>query len=163
MRSCGIGSIMYSVLEALRVAAELVALEQCRIIHGHVVVIGLDLGMVVGIVLVNGYGKCGLVSEAYGVFDELVSKMSIIRWNAMMASYAQKGDWNSVLELFGLMEARRLVSDEYSFLAILLAFCNAGLVREIEQWLSRMRFDYGLEPLLEHYTCLAEQWVEQGN
>ncbi|CAL5414237.1 unnamed protein product [Camellia sinensis] len=154
---------MYSVLEALYAAAELVVLEQCRIIHGHAVVIGLDLGMVVEIALVDGYRKCGLVSEAYGVFDELVSKMSIIRWNAMMVSYAQEGNWNSVLELFGLMGARRLVSDEYSFLTILLAFYNAGLVREIEQWLSRMRFDYGLEPLLEHYTCLAEQWVEQGN
>ncbi|KAI8014051.1 Pentatricopeptide repeat-containing protein [Camellia lanceoleosa] len=155
MRSCGIGSTMYSVSGTLRAAAELAALEQCRIIHGHAVVTGLDLGMVVGTALVDGYGKCGLVSDAHGVFDELVSEMSIIGWNAMMASYAQQGDWNSVMELFGSMEARGLVPDEYSFLAILSAFYNSGLVGETEQWLSRMRFDYGLEPLLEHYTCLV--------
>lgn len=146
---------MYSVSGALCAAAELAALEQCRIIHGHAVVTGLDMGMVVGTALVDGYGKCGLVSDAHGVFDELVSEMNIIGWNAMMASYAQQGDWNSVMELFGSMEARGLVPDEYSFLAILSAFYNAGLVGETGQWLSRMRFDYGLEPLLEHYTCLV--------
>ncbi|KAI8002552.1 Pentatricopeptide repeat-containing protein [Camellia lanceoleosa] len=78
LKSCGIGSKMYNVLEALHATAKLIALEQCRIIHDHAVVIGFDLGMVVGTVLVDGYGKCSLVSDAHGVFDELVSEMSII-------------------------------------------------------------------------------------
>ncbi|KAI8003104.1 Pentatricopeptide repeat-containing protein [Camellia lanceoleosa] len=121
---------MHSVSGALRAVAELVAFEQCRIIHGHGVVTGLNLGMVVGTALVDGYRKCGLVSDAYGVFDELVSEMGIIRWNAMIESYVQQGDWNSVIELFGSIEARGLVPDEYSFLAILSAFYNAGLVGE---------------------------------
>ncbi|PSR95072.1 Pentatricopeptide repeat-containing protein [Actinidia chinensis var. chinensis] len=155
MRTCGFGSTMYSVSGGLRAAAELAALEQCRIIHGHAIVTGLNLGVIVATAFVDGYGKCGLVSEARGVFDELISEMNVIGWNAMMASYAQQGDHNSVIELFGLMEARGLLPDEYSFLAILSAFYNAGLVIETELWLSRMRFDYGLEPSLEHYTCLV--------
>ncbi|XP_028104272.1 pentatricopeptide repeat-containing protein At4g33170-like [Camellia sinensis] len=155
MRSRGIESTMYSVSGALRVAIELVTLEQCRIIHGHMVVTGLDLGTVMGTALVDGYRKCGLVSDAYGVFDELVSEMGIIGWNIMMASYAQQGEWNSVIELFGSIDARGLVPDEYSFLAIHSAFYNAGLIGETKQWLSRMKFNHGLEPLLEYYTCLV--------
>ena len=65
-----------------------------------------------------------------------------------------------MIELLGLMEARGLVTDEYSFLAILSAFCNAGLLSETELWLSRMRFNYGLEPSIKHYTCWWVQWGE---
>ncbi|KAA8528067.1 hypothetical protein F0562_035064 [Nyssa sinensis] len=155
MRKCYVESTMYSVSGALSAAAELAALEQCRIIHGHAVVTGLDRNVFVGTALVDGYGKCGLLLEARGVFNELMPGMNVIGWNAMMAGFAQHGDKNSVVELFGSMEARGLVPDEYSFLAILTAFCNAGLAKATEEWLSRMRFDYRLEPWLEHYTCLV--------
>ncbi|KAL6979119.1 hypothetical protein U1Q18_020783 [Sarracenia purpurea var. burkii] len=155
MRTSGIASTMYGVSGALRAAAELAALEQCRIIHGHGFVTGLDLDLIVATALVDGYGKCGLVSEARWVFEEHMAEMNIIGWNALMASYAQQGDHDSVMELLPSMEARGIALDEYSFLAILTAFYNAGLVRETELWLTKMRFDYGLEPSLEHYTCLV--------
>ena len=87
MRTCGFGSTMYSVSRGLRAAAELAALEQCRISHGHAVVAGLDLGVIVATALVDGYGECGLASEARGVFDELIPEMNVIGGNAMMASY----------------------------------------------------------------------------
>ncbi|KAK9288245.1 hypothetical protein L1049_016695 [Liquidambar formosana] len=156
MKKCSdLGSTMYSVSGALRAAAELAALEQCRILHGHAVVTGLDLNVIVGTALLDGYGKSGLVTDARRVFDELLMDMNIVGWNAMMASYAQQGDKNSALKLFYSMEARGLIPDEYSFLAILTSLYNAGLAVETEQWLNRMRLDYGLEPGLEHYTCLV--------
>ncbi|XP_059632305.1 pentatricopeptide repeat-containing protein At4g33170-like [Cornus florida] len=155
MRACNVGSSMYSLSGALRGVAELAALEQCRIIHGHSVVTGLGSKVIVATALVDGYGKCGLILDARGLFDELLPDMNVIGWNAMMAAYAQQGDNNSVTELFGSMEARGLVPDEYSFLALLTSFCNAGLVSETEHWLAKMKLDYGLEPWLEHYTCLV--------
>ena len=45
--------------------------------------------------------------------------------------------------------------DEYSFLAVLSGFYNAGLVGEVEMWLKRMKVEYGIESGLEHYTCLV--------
>ncbi|KAJ0011164.1 hypothetical protein Pint_32895 [Pistacia integerrima] len=153
MRSCDVGSTMYSVSGALRAAAELAAVQQCRVIHGHAVVAGLDKNLIVGTALVDGYGKAGLVFDARRVFNENLSELNIVALNAMMAGYAQQGDKNSVLELFHLLETRGFVPDEYSFLAVLTAFCNAGLDFESEKWMERMRVEYGLEPL-EHYTCL---------
>lgn len=70
MRVVGFSSNEYSMSGALRAAAELAALEQCRILHGHCLVSGLDWNMIVGTALIDGYGKCGLVREARGVFDE---------------------------------------------------------------------------------------------
>ncbi|KAK9931262.1 hypothetical protein M0R45_018546 [Rubus argutus] len=155
MKSCDVGSSMYSVSGALRAAAELAALEQCRIIHAHAVVTGLDANVVVGTALVDAYGKSGLVCDARQVFDANLLVTSLVGCNAMLAAYAQQGDKNSALELFSAMESQGLVPDEYSFLAILTCFGNAGLVFETDLWLSRMKADYGLEPAVEHYTCLV--------
>ncbi|GMH18881.1 hypothetical protein Nepgr_020722 [Nepenthes gracilis] len=155
MKMHNLGSTMYSVSGALNAAAELAALEQCRVIHAHGVVSGLDRNVFVGSALVDGYGKCGIVSEARRVFDELLPVMNIVGWNALMACYAQQGDKYSVLEQFSLMVSCGLVPDEYSFLAVLTSLYNAGMVAETEKWLTRMRVEYGLEPWLEHYTCLV--------
>ena len=155
MKACNVASTMYSVSGALRAAAEVAALEQCRIIHAHAVVTGFDMNVIVGTALIDGYGKAGFVLDARQVFDENLLGMNIVGWNALMSGYAQQGDKNLTLELFNSMEARGLAPDEYSFLAILMSFCNANLAVETEQWLTRMKVDYGLEPGLEHYTCLV--------
>ncbi|RVX12896.1 putative pentatricopeptide repeat-containing protein [Vitis vinifera] len=114
----------------------------------------------------SGVGEmkaCNVGSTMYSVSGALRLHQSCgvgailneVAWNAMMAGYAQQGDQRSVVELFNSMEARGLVPDEYSFLAILTSLYNAGLVGEAEWWLTRMKVDYGLEPGLEHYTCLV--------
>ncbi|KAG4210372.1 hypothetical protein ERO13_A02G042900v2 [Gossypium hirsutum] len=154
MKSSNVSSTMYSVSGALRAVADLAALEQCRMIHGHAVVTGFDKNVIVGSALVDGYGKSGLVSDARKVFDENIAVMNIVGWNALMAGYAQQGDSSSVIKLFQSMANVRFVPDEYSFLAALSGFYNAGLVGQSEIWLKRMKLEYGIEPGLEHYTCL---------
>ncbi|KAL6272947.1 hypothetical protein ACE6H2_023639 [Prunus campanulata] len=155
MKCSDVRSTMYSVSGALRAAGELAVLEQCRIIHAHALLTGLDGNVIVGTALVDAYGKSGLVYDARQVFDENLSSMNVVGWNVMLAGYAQQGDRNSMLDIFNAMEVQGLVPDEYSFLAILTSFCNAGLVSETDWWLTRMKVDYGLEPALEHYTCLV--------
>ncbi|GAA0157349.1 hypothetical protein LIER_14634 [Lithospermum erythrorhizon] len=162
MRRGGFASTMYSVSGAFKAVSEMATLEQCRIIHGHSVVIGMDLDVVVGTSLIDGYGKCGLVKEARGVFNELEIKLNLIGWNAMMAAYAQHGDIDCVIELFGLMDMKAIKPDEYSLLAVMSGFCNAGFVQETERWFKRMVEEYGLEPWIEHYTCLVTALGKQG-
>ncbi|XP_062028599.1 pentatricopeptide repeat-containing protein At4g14850-like [Rosa rugosa] len=70
MKSCDVGSSMYSVSGVLKAAAELAALEQCRILYTHAVVTGLDVNLVVGTALVDVYGKAGFVSDARQVFNK---------------------------------------------------------------------------------------------
>lgn len=155
MRASDVGSTMYSLSGALRAASELAALEQCRVIHAHAVITGFDLNLIVATAMVDGYGKAGVILDARQIFDELLPRLNEVAWNAMMMGYAQQGDPSSVVELFNSMEARGLVPDDYSFLAILTSLYNAGLVGEAKRWLTRMEVDYGMEPGLEHYTCLV--------
>ncbi|KAL5175137.1 Pentatricopeptide repeat-containing protein [Glycine soja] len=162
MRGRGFASTVHSVSGVLRAAAQLAALEQCRMMHAHAVVLGLDSNVVVGSALVDGYGKAGVVNDARRVFEDNLDDMNVVGWNAMMAGYAQQGDYQSAFELFESLEGCRLVPDEYTFLAILTALCNAGMFLEIAPWFTRMRVDYGLEPSLEHYTCLVGAMARAG-
>ncbi|KAK9672952.1 hypothetical protein RND81_12G136900 [Saponaria officinalis] len=155
MVSRNVGSTVYSVSGALTACAELAALEQCRVVHGHGVVTGISRAVYVSTGLVTAYGNCGMVNEARRVFDESLSEMNIVGWNAMMASYAHQGDKCSVLELFRLAESQGLVPDDYSFLAVLTSLYNAGLADETEKWINKMKVNYKLKPSLEHYTCLV--------
>ncbi|KAF6144461.1 hypothetical protein GIB67_024688 [Kingdonia uniflora] len=155
MRNVGVGSTAYSVSGALRAAAEMAALEQCRVIHGHAVVTGFYSDFVVGAALVDGYGRAGIVSEARQVFDELLPVLNVVAWNAMMSGYAQMGDTDSVVDLFHGMKYRGLVPDEFSFLAVLTAFSNAGSVLGADTWLSLMKVEFRVDPRITHYTCLV--------
>ncbi|GFQ02595.1 pentatricopeptide repeat-containing protein at3g24000 mitochondrial [Phtheirospermum japonicum] len=155
MRRQSVLSTCYSVSGALCAASKAAMLEQCTIIHGHAVVIGLDLNIYVGTALIDAYGKCGVVEEARRVFDELDMELNVAGWNAMMTAYALLGSKEKVVGVFWSMESRGLNADEYSFLAVLTAFYNAGMAAETEIWLNRMKTKYGIEPKIEHYTCLV--------
>ncbi|KAL3649693.1 hypothetical protein CASFOL_006096 [Castilleja foliolosa] len=155
MRRRNMLSTFYSVSGALCAASKTAMLEQSKIIHGHAVVIGLDLNIYVGTALIDAYGKCGVVEEARRVFDKLDMKLNIAGWNAMMTAYALLGSKENVVGLFWSMESRGLNADEYSFLAVLTAFSNSGMAAETEIWLNRMKTQYGIEPRIEHYTCLV--------
>ncbi|KZV34028.1 pentatricopeptide repeat-containing protein-like [Dorcoceras hygrometricum] len=148
-------SSFHSISGALCAASGVAMLEQCRILHGHAVVIGMDSDVYIGTGLIDGYGKCGLVEEARRVFNELEVGLNVAGWNAMMAGYAQQGNSDLVVELFCIMERRGKKPDEYSSLAVLTAFYNAGLDMEAERWFHRMKLRHGLEPRIEHYTCLV--------
>ncbi|CAM8991809.1 unnamed protein product [Rhodiola kirilowii] len=155
MLAFNVRSTAYSVSGTVCAAARIMGLEQCRILHCHSIVTGLDQDLIVRTSLINGYGKCGLVSDAREVFDELLLCMNVVGWNAMMAGYAQQGDSMLVLSLLRLMNGRGLFPDEYSFLAVLTSLVNAGLVDETEKWLKKMKTEYGVEPTIEHFACLV--------
>ncbi|XP_027192047.1 pentatricopeptide repeat-containing protein At2g34400-like [Cicer arietinum] len=78
MRCQGFMSTVHSVSASLRAAAQLAALEQCRIIHAHSVVAGLDSSVVVATSLVDGYGKTGLVNDARRVFEDNLYCMNVV-------------------------------------------------------------------------------------
>ncbi|GER49124.1 pentatricopeptide repeat-containing protein [Striga asiatica] len=155
MRRRDVPSTFHSVSGALSAASKATLLDQCMAIHGHAVVIGLDSDVYVGTALIDMYGKCGVIDYAGQVFDGLVLNLNAAGWNALIAGHALLGSHEKVVGLFRSMEDLGLEPDEYTFLAVLTAFYNAGLVRETETWLNKMKVEYGIEAKIEHYTCLV--------
>ncbi|XP_010920291.1 pentatricopeptide repeat-containing protein At4g33170 [Elaeis guineensis] len=162
MRVAGVASTVYSVSGALRAAAHLAALEQARVVHAHAIIAGLEPDLVVSTALVDAYGKSGLVSDARMVFDALLPDANLVTWNAMLSAYAQQGDSESTVKLFDEMLERKIAPDDFSFLAVLTAWSNAGLVGEAERWIDLMGSSFGMAPSLEHYNCLVGAMARVG-
>ncbi|KAL8491111.1 hypothetical protein ACS0TY_022948 [Phlomoides rotata] len=155
MKRQNVLSTYQSISGALSAASKAAMLQQCMIIHAHAVVTGFDSSIYVGTALIDGYGKCGMVEEARGVFNEFEMVLNLACWNAMMAAYAQQGSQQTVVDLFTSMVRRGFKADECSFLAVLTAFCNASMADKTEMWLNMMRSAYGIKPQIKHYTCLV--------
>lgn len=80
----------------------------------------------------------------------------------MMAAYAQHGDVGLVLRLFDEMPRRELAPDELTFLAVLTCYSNIGAVFEARMLLNSMPVEHGVDPGLEHYTCLVGAMARVG-
>ncbi|KAH7283176.1 hypothetical protein KP509_35G064900 [Ceratopteris richardii] len=114
---------------ALKACATLGAIERGQKIHAEVVKEGLFLknDTVVDNTLVYMYAKCGLVSKAQELFDELPIR-NTVTWNALIAGYTQNGQSEKALHLFDEMQLEGLPPDAFTYSCMLKACGLEGLV-----------------------------------
>eukprot|EP00253_Pinus_taeda_P013972 PITA_13972 len=144
-----------TVVSALPVCADLLALEQGKQIHGYVIRSGFESDFVVGSGLVDMYAKCGHIDIARQVFDKMPTR-NVVAWNTMILGYGIHGHGKVALALFSQMQQTGTKPDHITFIGILTACSHAGLIDEGWQYFKCMKSDYGLEPKLEHYACLVD-------
>ncbi|CAA2994373.1 Hypothetical predicted protein [Olea europaea subsp. europaea] len=68
--------------------------------HGLYLKMSYDLSGFVGSSLISMYSKCGVIKEAYLVFDE-VSNKNLGMWNAMLIAWLRRGSITSMVYLLG--------------------------------------------------------------
>ncbi|KAK1418210.1 hypothetical protein QVD17_27353 [Tagetes erecta] len=71
-------------------------------VHGSIVKAGLEWNLFVHNALVFMYGKCGDLSVARKLFDEMPVR-DCVSWNSIISGYASKSMWREVFELFDRM------------------------------------------------------------
>ncbi|KAH7422707.1 hypothetical protein KP509_12G021300 [Ceratopteris richardii] len=135
--------------------ASLTALGEGKLAHAYMIELDLILDRDVGTALVNMYGKCGNVEDAYNIFVTL-NDMDIITWNVMLAAYAQHGHGKLALQLYRSMEDNRVRPNSYTFISVLNACSHAGFVELGQQYLDCMKPKYGITPMSEHYACVVD-------
>ncbi|KAG9457694.1 hypothetical protein H6P81_002202 [Aristolochia fimbriata] len=121
MHSCGASPNAFTFSSALSAAARSSAVVEGRGLHTHVVKLGFSSNIVVETVLLDMYGKCGLVRDARQVFDAMREK-DIVSWTAMVAGYAKAGLMRSARELFDVMTERNVVS----WTAMVAGYASSG-------------------------------------
>ncbi|KAK3445965.1 hypothetical protein EUGRSUZ_A01736 [Eucalyptus grandis] len=151
-----------AVVGVLSACAQLGALDQGRWIHIYMERNGIDVDIVVQAALLDMYMKCGSVNEARRTFDSMSEKNAIC-YGVMIYGYGTNGYGKKALELFRQMVLERNVRiDDMLFLAILTACSHAGFVSEGLSIFGQMKGVYGIEPKLEHYSCLVDLLSRSG-
>jgi pentatricopeptide repeat protein len=114
--------------------------------------------------LLNLYIKCGRMSEARRMFDNLENK-SIIKFNAMIGGYANIGDLESAFELFSIMDQVGVRRNEVTYLCKLKACASPSALewgRLVHSCIKSARFESDVRvgsALLHMYVkcgCMTE-------
>nr|GMD08268.1 pentatricopeptide repeat-containing protein At1g03540 [Ipomoea batatas] len=84
-------------------------LKQGKQLHAKVVALEICGDIFVDSSLVDMYAKCGLINESRCVFDGMAERNSV-SWCALLTGYCHKGDFDTVIELFRMMEEVELYS-----------------------------------------------------
>ncbi|XP_075101099.1 pentatricopeptide repeat-containing protein At4g20770-like [Nicotiana tabacum] len=145
----------FSYATTLSSCTKLSSLAQGRQVHGLIIKGGYDNDVVVGSTLIDMYSKCGDVDGARVHFDMMPYK-NTITWNEMIHGYAQNGRGDEAIFLYEDMICSGGKPDTITFIAALTACSHSGLVDLGLKIFNSMQLQYGLEPLVDHYTCIID-------
>uniref|UniRef100_A0ACD5VSP5 Uncharacterized protein n=1 Tax=Avena sativa TaxID=4498 RepID=A0ACD5VSP5_AVESA len=149
-----------TVSAVLIACAQTAALNVGREVHGYIVTSGLACHGALNVfncnALLDMYAKSGALGEACRVFGWMHQR-DVASWNIMIDAYASHGRGQEALEIFRQMtEVEGFVPDEVTLLGAMSACSHSGLVEEGRRFLKRMKEEFGLDPLLEHYVCVTD-------
>eukprot|EP01018_Ginkgo_biloba_P039605 Gb_08794 [translate_table: standard] len=124
-------------------------------IHGYIIKSGFESDVSVGNSLIHMYAKCRRIEFAHQLFDEMPIR-DVVTWNAMIVGYAMHGHAEDVLSLFAKMQKTSTKPNHITFVSILSACSNAGLVDKGWEYFDCMSQYYDIAPQVEHYACMVD-------
>ncbi|KAI5080290.1 hypothetical protein GOP47_0005769 [Adiantum capillus-veneris] len=143
---------LVSILDA---CASLTDLYIGQLMHTLIVDMESEDETVIGTALVNLYGKCGQLDDARMLFKRMKER-NLHTWSTMIGVYTQHGHGKKALALFSRMRRTGLKPDKVTFVHVLSACSRSGLVEEGRHFFSMMQDEYGIEPTVDHYSCMTD-------
>lgn len=145
---------------ALKACGELREVKYGEMIHGFVkkdVTFGPDL--YVGSSLIYMYVKCGRMTEALRVFDEL-EKPDLVTWSSMVSGFEKNGSPFQAVEFFRRMAMASDVTPDRVTLITLVSACtklsNSRLGRCVHGFVMRRGFSKDLSLVNSLLSCYAK-------
>ncbi|KAJ0667304.1 putative tetratricopeptide-like helical domain superfamily, DYW domain-containing protein [Helianthus annuus] len=108
----------------------------------------------VGNSLINMYSKTGDIEAANKIFSGMTNR-DIITWNTIICGYAHHGLGNKSLALFQEMLKTDEKPSHVTFVGVLTACGHLGNVELGFHFFHELMKQKGVEPGLEHYTCIV--------
>ncbi|KAG2659898.1 hypothetical protein PVAP13_1KG400000 [Panicum virgatum] len=105
--------------------------------------------------LIDMYGKCGNLTGARWIFNE-VSDRSLTTWNSLINCLALHGRSKCAIAVFNAMRDEGVEPDVVSFVGLLNACTHGGFVDEGLRYFELMQHEHGIEPEIEHYGCIVD-------
>ncbi|PKI41153.1 hypothetical protein CRG98_038438 [Punica granatum] len=135
---------------------------QGRQVHAQIVKEGYANDVFVGSALIDMHCKCGDVDGARKFFDAMPLR-NTVTWNEMIHGYAQNGRGHEAVALYrDMIASSHERPDSITFVAVLTACSHGGMVDEGITIFNSMQREHGVEPALDHYTCIIDSLGRAG-
>ncbi|WOG91255.1 hypothetical protein DCAR_0310503 [Daucus carota subsp. sativus] len=126
------------------------SIKQGRIVHDHLLLSGCKADIILQNHILNMYGKCGSLSDAVKVFDEM-SERNIVSWTSLIAGYSQNGRGVDAVRLYIDMQRSGVMPDQFTFGSVIRACANMSddveLGRQLHGNFMKSEFGSSLIPL----------------
>jgi pentatricopeptide repeat protein len=126
-------------------------------IHTYIIENNHSLSIILKNNLINMYGKCGCLEEAFTIFNSIkLSDRDIITWNTMISVYGQNGKGKEALKLFEQMQYEGFLPDETTVTCVLNACSHSGLVQEALDIFYDLENKFKINPDAFHSACIVD-------
>ncbi|WOL04289.1 pentatricopeptide repeat-containing protein [Canna indica] len=120
-------------------------------IHGWVLRRGLEQELSIANSMITMYSEQYRLDLARLIFESMPDK-DLVSWNAMISAHRRN---RQVLALFRQMEDAGVQPDQVTFVSLLSACANLGLVEDGKRLFSDMYRRFKIKPGMEHYGCMV--------
>ncbi len=137
------------------------SLKQGMQVHAQITDAGFGSDVSLRNALITMYIKCGSISAARQVFDDMQSR-DVVSWNAIIGGYAQHGYGEDAFNLYRQMKGEGVKPNKITFVSILNTCANlAALVEGME--FHREICEAGLEADVCVGNALIDMYTKSGN
>lgn len=145
----------YSMVGVLSACARLGALKLGDWASSLIDYNGFLSNPILGTALIDFYAKCGSMSRAWRIFQEMKER-DLVLWNAAISGLAMNGHVKAAFGLFAQVEKFGLRPDENTFMGLLCGCTHAGLVDDGRRYFNSITHVFSLTPTIEHYGCMVD-------
>ncbi|KAF7822352.1 pentatricopeptide repeat-containing protein [Senna tora] len=139
----------------LDTCANLATVELGKQIHAQILKLQWHSDVYIASTLVDMYSKCGEMQDSQLMFKK-APKRDFVTWNAMICAYAYHGRGEDAIEVFEEMQHLNVKPNNSTFISVLRACAHMGYVDRGLHYFQKMQSHYGLNPQLEHYSCMVD-------
>lgn len=123
----GISPNIVTILCSLKACGCIEAINRGQELHSDVVKEGFEKDLCAGNALVDMYGKCGLLTEAEDVFDELPVR-DVVSWTALIMIYAENELGEEALKCLQQMKLEGVSPNDVTLAGSLKACGSPGTI-----------------------------------
>ncbi|KAH7838564.1 hypothetical protein Vadar_028233 [Vaccinium darrowii] len=129
MRKLDVKPDWIALVSVLRAYTDVEDVEQGKSVHGCVIKMGLEFEPDLRIGLTAMYAKCGQVTVAKSLFDQM-ELPNVILWNAMISGYAKNGCAEEAVQLFREMMSKNIRPNSITVISSILACAQVGSLEQ---------------------------------
>jgi pentatricopeptide repeat protein len=152
----------FTFSSCLFACATIASLKHGKQIHASLVRNNIRPNPVVVSAIVDMYAKCGSMETAWRVFNFVRNMQDVVLWNTMISALAHYGYGKEAVMMLNDMLKSGVKPNRTTFVAILNACRQSGLVHEGLQFFNSMTVVHSIIPDLEHYASLIDLLGQAG-
>ncbi|KAL3845366.1 hypothetical protein ACJIZ3_002769 [Penstemon smallii] len=155
MKRVGVNPDQATIVTLLQGCGDIGIINLAETMHGYILRAGLDENIAITTSMLSLYSKSGKLDSSKMLFEGMKDP-DRIAWTAMIGGYSMHGRGKEAIKYFDLMVKRGLKPDHVTFTHLLSACSHSGLLIEGKRYFDTMSSVYGVEPKLDHYSCMVD-------